>query len=383
MEQVIVVNDDHDAKWLRRKRKPVSGQLPASKVRMIDLFSGCGGISLGIEAACSELNIQLEPVLAWDIFEAATQVYERNFPGVSIRSEPIENIIDGERGMPPTENEQAFIKQIGEIHLIVGGPPCQGNSNLNNHTRGTDDRNLLYLRMARMIEILSPTYAIIENVAGVRRAQQDVVSETNDWLESIGYSTVEGLINGQNVGVAQMRKRHFTIASKSNELVMEDFQQRKGLDPRPISWAIHDLLDVYDEDDVLNSASKAKGVNQSRMNYLIENEIHNLPSELRPKCHQKYEEHGPTGNTYPAVYGRMYWDRPAPTITTGYSCNGRGRFVHPKLPRCLTVREAARVQSFPDYFDFSGQKRTSLNRMIGNAVPPLMAKHITLALLGP
>ena len=77
-------------------------------------------------------------------------------PGLKLesRSEPIETVIDGERGQPPTESERKFMDSVGEINLIVGGPLCQGNSNLNNHTRGTDERNLLYLRMARMIEIL-------------------------------------------------------------------------------------------------------------------------------------------------------------------------------------------------------------------------------------
>lgn len=372
---------ESDWKWLRRKRRPGLRTLPTRTVRMIDLFSGCGGISLGVQAACLDLDIHLEAVLAWDIFKEATDVYAKNFSEVEIRSEPIETVIDGQRGEPPTERELEFMKTVGPINLIVGGPPCQGNSNLNNHTRGTDDRNLLYLRMARMIEILQPEYAIIENVAGVRRAQQNVVSETKNWLDTIGYSTVEGLINGRHVGVPQMRKRHFSIASRVSTLNLSSFQHREGIEERAISWAIEDLLEVYDEDDVLNSASKAKAVNQGRMDYLIEYDAYDLPSELRPKCHQKYDEHGPSGNTYPAVYGRMYWDRPAPTITTGYSCNGRGRFTHPKLARCLTVREAARVQSFPDFFDFRNQKRTNLNKMLGNAVPPLMAKHIASILL--
>ena len=381
MESVQRPVMDQDWRWLRRKRRPGLRSLPQRTVRMIDLFSGCGGISLGVQAACLDLNIHLQPVIAWDIFTAATEVYAKNFTGVEIRSEPIETVIDGERGQPPTESERKFMESVGEINLIVGGPPCQGNSNLNNHTRGTDERNLLYLRMARMIEILKPEYAIIENVAGVRRAQQNVVSETKNWLETVGYSTVEGLINGRHVGVPQMRKRHFSIASRVSTLNLSSFQHREGIEERPISWAIEDLLEVYDENDVLNSASTAKEENQARMDYLIENDVYNLPSEHRPKCHQKYDEHGPSGNTYPAVYGRMYWDRPAPTITTGYSCNGRGRFTHPKLARCLTVREAARVQSFPDFFDFRNQKRTNLNKMLGNAVPPLMAKHIASVLL--
>lgn len=371
---------DSDKRWLTSSAKEETKR-GAATLRMIDLFSGCGGITAGVDAACTEMGIKLEPVIAWDIFKHATDVFQGNYPDVEIYSMPIESIIDGERGDPPTKSEQAFLEKIGEINLIVGGPPCQGNSNLNNHTRGTDPRNLLYLRMARMIEIIKPKYAIIENVAGVRRAKQNVVQETGNWLESIGYSVVEGLIDGEKIGVPQTRKRHFTIASTESSLKLETFQER-DVPERDIAWAIEDLLDAVDPNDVFNSPSAANETNIARMNYLFENDVHDLPSELRPKCHQNYAKHGPSGNTYPAMYGRMYWNKPSPTITTGYSCNGRGRFVHPKKPRCLTPHEAARVQTFPDYFSFGNcTNRTSLNRMLGNAVPPLMAKHITTNLL--
>lgn len=372
---------DSDKRWLTSHRKAKIKQ-GSAKLRMIDLFSGCGGITAGVEAACIELGIQLEPVIAWDIFKHASDVFQGNYPGVEVYSMPIESIVDGKRGEPPTKSEQDFLKKIGDINLIVGGPPCQGNSNLNNHTRGTDPRNLLYLRMARMIEIIKPKYAIIENVAGVRRAKQNVVQETGDWLESIGYSVVEGLIDGEKIGVPQTRKRHFTIASTESLLKLDTFQER-DVPERNIAWAIEDLLDAINPNDVFNSPSTANETNLKRMNFLIENGVYDLPPELRPKCHQNYAKHGPSGNTYPAMYGRMYWNKPSPTITTGYSCNGRGRFVHPLKPRCLTPHEAARVQTFPDYFSFDYCKnRTSLNRMLGNAVPPLMAKHIAELLLG-
>lgn len=376
---------DADYLWLRKKNRPRLSKEPKKTLRMIDLFAGCGGITVGIDAACSELGVKLETILAWDIFEEATTVYKENFPETTVRNDDIAEIIDGNRGDDATSQEKLFLSEVGEINLVVGGPPCQGNSNLNNHTRGTDERNLLYLRMARIIELTQPEYAIIENVAGVRRAIQNVVSETHAWLESMGYSVVEGLIDGEKIGVPQTRKRHFTIASKkSSSLKLADFQTSLHAEkPRPISWAIQDLVDkAYSEDDIFNNASKANEVNQARMRYLHEHNIHDLPSSERPKCHQKYSEHGPTGNTYPAMYGRMYWDKPSPTITTGYSCNGRGRFVHPKKPRCLTPHEAARVQTFPDYFKFNCKNRTKINRMLGNAVPPLMAKHIFQNLVG-
>jgi len=376
---------DTDYLWLRKPIRPKLAKQAGKTIRMMDLFSGCGGITAGIDAACFELNIRLDTVLAWDIFSEATDVYKRNYPETTILNDDISQIINGERGEPHTKEEKAFLAEIGDINLVVGGPPCQGNSNLNNHTRGTDERNLLYLRMARVIEITQPEYAIIENVAGVRRAAQNVVSETNTWLKSMGYCVVEGLVDGEKIGVPQTRKRHFTIASKPNQsLKIDDFQtSQHAKSPRAISWAIQDLVDKeYPTNDMFNNASNANTVNKARMQYLHDKDLHNLPPSERPKCHQKYSEHGPSGNTYPAMYGRMYWDKPSPTITTGYSCNGRGRFVHPKKPRCLTPHEAARVQTFPDYFEFNCNNRTKINRMLGNAVPPLMAKHIGLILLG-
>ena len=119
----------------------------------------------------------------------------------------------------------------------------------------------------------------------------------------------------------------------------------------------------------------ATPVNQRRMDYLIDNDIHDLPNSERPPCQQG-------DHTYPAVYGRMHWDLPSPTLTTGFGCNGRGRFTHPLEARVLTPHEAARVQTFPDFFDLTLiDKRTDLHDLIGNAVPPLMAKHILSKLL--
>ena len=97
-----------------------------------------------------------------------------------------------------------------------------------------------------------------------------------------------------------------------------------------------------------------------------------LPNHRRPPCHQEK-------NTYPAVYGRMYAELPAPTITTGFGSTGQGRFVHPHRKRSLTPHEAARVQTFPDFFDFSSENgRVSLQTLIGNAVPPFLGSHIAL-----
>ena len=112
-----------------------------------------------------------------------------------------------------------------------------------------------------------------------------------------------------------------------------------------------------------------------RMQWLLANDEHDLPNHLRPRCHQD-------GHTYKSMYGRLRWEEPAQTITSGFSSIGQGRYMHPERLRALTAHEAARIQGFPDYFDFSAAvTRRALTTMIGNAVPPELGRHIFEALL--
>ena len=150
---------------------------------------------------------------------------------------------------------------------------------------------------------------------------------------------------------------------------------------RSVGWVIEDLQNRKAPSDALfYKTPKATKVNQDRMDWFFEAEEgemprYNLPNHLRPKCQQG-------DHTYPAVYGRMNWDDPAPTLTTGFGCNGRGRFTHPLEARVLSPHEAARIQTFPDFYDFTMiNKRTNMHDLLGNAVPPLMAKHILSKLI--
>lgn len=120
--------------------------------------------------------------------------------------------------------------------------------------------------------------------------------------------------------------------------------------------------------------------NQRRVNFLFDEDVYNLPNEIRPDCHKD-------GTTYGAVYGRMHWDRPAPTITGGFLSPGRGRFTHPRLRRVLTPIEASRVQGFPDWFRMAGPtgqdpSRSELSKWIGDAVPPILGYTAVMAAMG-
>ena len=106
-------------------------------LRGADIFSGCGGITMGLWEACRQAGYELEMAMACDLFPAAKKSYVHNFKPKHFLNQPIEQYVDGELGTSPTEAEVALMEQLGEVNVVVGGPPCQGNSNLNNHTRGT------------------------------------------------------------------------------------------------------------------------------------------------------------------------------------------------------------------------------------------------------
>lgn len=367
-------NDDYFRRWLQCKKKP-SGKTTHGEIRVVDLFCGCGGLSLGIEEACRALEYKFTPVLGADMATAALDLYKKNFAPQYALSDPIEEHIDSDIGCPLSEKEKHFVDMVGRVDILIGGPPCQGNSDLNNHTRRNDPRNLLYLRMIRCAELLSPKYILIENVPGVQHDKHNVVDIAKSELTKMGYNVDSGVIHMSEIGVPQKRKRFFLIASKHKKVSLSNAIQQHLADEKSIGWAIEDLLDVQ-TDSVFDTPANSSVTNKKRIDYLFDHDIYDLPNSERPDCH-RLKKH-----SYTSVYGRMYWDIPAPTITGGFGSNGQGRFVHPKKRRTITPHEAARIQFFPDYFDFSGVKRRELQQIIGNAVPSKASYIVGIEFLG-
>jgi DNA (cytosine-5)-methyltransferase 1 len=366
----------YDYEYLRKKkRKP--NRSNGYPLRLVDLFSGCGGLTLGIMDACATMGVDLHPVAAVDIDESALQVYKHNFPSASTFKRDIRRILDGEIGSKPTKAENQFLNSIGKVNLLLAGPPCQGHSDLNNHTRRNDERNILYERVARFVEIATPAYVMIENIPAAVHGKQGVVKRTLESIASSGYNIESDIIRLDDIGVPQRRKRHVVIASKSPiPSLKEIIKKHKVSKPRSVKWAIGDLEDEP-QVRMYSRPSNYTRVNRMRINYLHDNDILDLPNKLRPPCH-KLKNH-----TYRSMYGRMEYDKPSQTITSGFSSPGQGRFIHPSKRRTITPHEAARLQFFPDNFDFSLVKtKKALATMIGNAVPMKMSYILALELLG-
>lgn len=363
-----------DDAWLRR----ASPNPPtAEAVTIADLFSGCGGLSVGAAEAARAVGKRAVHVLALDNNEAALQVYSDNFHEADVHHGDIFELLDGQLGEAPTRCERKLGARLEGLTLAMGGPPCQGHSDLNNHTRRDDPKNQLYLRMIRFVEVVRPEHVLVENVPGVAHDRAGVVEVARRTLGQLGYQVSTAVINASAVGAAQARRRHLLLATRNVRPLAEvrGISDAFAAPPRAVLEVIGDI-DVEPSRGAFGTPATHSQVNRARIAYLFKHDLHDLPDEQRPDCHRLRP------HSYKAVYGRMYPDRPAPTITAGFGSTGQGRFVHPRLPRTLTPHEAARLQGFPDWFRFDVvQGRRALQAMIGNAVPSKLAYAAVASLL--
>jgi len=340
---------------------------------MVDLFAGCGGLSVGVREACRALHAGSE-WLGVDTDWSAADVYQANLPDSEFEVADVASLFDGDLGSRRTPRETRARRRIGAVDVLVGGPPCQGHSAFNNRTRHSDRRNDLYLRMVRAAQILEPQSVLIENVPGAARDRNGVVQRTMAALSGMGYEVASAVVDAAEIGVAQRRKRLIVVASR-HRVDLESAMARHRTPARSLRWAMGDVEDIASA-GILDEPAASAPATRRRIDYLFDHRLFDLPDEQRPACHAK------GGHSYRSIYGRLRWNEPAQTLTTGFYCMCMGRYVHPSKRRTLTAREAARIQFFPGWFDFgAAQKRGDLARLIGNAVPPKIGYVVGLELL--
>lgn len=362
-----------DYGWLRSASWPQVTE-PRSTLSIADLFCGSGGLSLGAWEAARAMQLELRPSLAIDNDPDAVGVYRDNFePHVSFCA-GIETLVGDTVGAPTSDQERVLQRSLAAIDLLVAGPPCQGHSDLNNHTRRDDPRNALISRVIRFVELFEPRHVVIENVQGIRHDRSGAFQVAQNDLRRLGYQTVDLLLEGSEIGLPQRRRRCFLIASKSTVGCHSRILDLHRSVPKSFDWACRDLEGQHSS-AVFDTSAKVYAENQRRMDFLIENDLYDLPNEERPDCH-RLKKHD-----YQSVYGRLRPDLPTPTITTGFGSPGQGRYTHPRYARTITPHEAARLQFIPDFFVFRLEKRKRLQKLIGNSVPSKLAFAVILDLL--
>lgn len=322
-----------------------------SPLTALDLFSGCGGLTVGLKRA------RFKVLAAVEIDEAAAAAYALNHRKVRLYRADI-------RDLDPLEVAASVGRGPGEIDLIAGCPPCQGFSTLRtmNGSRKVDDpRNALINEFLRFVEVLRPRAVMLENVPAL--ARENLFSDFCTSLVAMGYSLDWSVLNVADYGVPQRRRRVIVLASRvAHAVLAEGAKERRtvraaigALRPAGLSGdPVHDMPERRSEKvrELIASIPRDGG---SRTD---------LPKEKQLPCHQRTDG-------FKDVYGRMRWDAVAPTITSGCFNPSKGRFLHPSEDRCITLREAALLQTFPARYRFPlsvGKQKIAL--LIGNALPP-------------
>lgn len=380
---------DEAAFWqsILRGERSVGDEAP-KPLRVVDAFCGSGGLGLGVSLAAEAIGRKVDFAAIVDTDATAVQIHRHNLGARKHLAASVASLVDfhvvdtGEAahfGYDP-EIVHADLRRVGTVDMFIAGPPCQGHSNLNNHTRRQDPRNDLYVTAVALGVAIGAEILLLENVPTVQNSHSDVVATAAGLLKSCGYGVSMAVLKADELGAAQRRQRHFLLAVKGRAVESDYLAQsgkRLAAPPMPLSWAIGDLVDC-ESVSLLNTAPTPTPVNLARIDYLFENDLYDLPDAQRPDCHKN-------GTTYTAVYGRLHWNRPAPTITTGFGTPGQGRYIHSLRRRVITPQEAARIQGFPDWFDFAPSeiplKRKNLAKWIGDAVHPILGYTAALSAL--
>lgn len=370
--------------------------LISNDLTAVDLFCGAGGISCGLERAGFLV------LAGADNEPAYSQSFKVNFPNAISLAHDLSTIsaaeIMGEIGI-----------KKGSLDLLAGGPPCQGFSkNVPRKNRYLEDpKNQLVASFLRFAEASMPRFILLENVAemqkGFQGAYTDLLLET---LQSkhLGYAVTHCVLDAPDFGIPQRRRRAFFLASRDGEPLAF---------PRPTHSKAVDSLDLFQSEahvsvwEAIGDLPPLEhGEELSPCNYPVEaqnkfqswarqgcEKIHNHAarklqptqlarlSSLEPgQGMRDLPEHLRVKSGYSGAYGRLTKPMIAPTITRWVFHPGSGRFGHPVQPRVITIREAARLQAFPDSFRFAGTY-IQQSHQVGNAVPPLLAEKIGLTLL--
>lgn len=331
------------------------------KYKVIDCFCGAGGLSLGFEQAGFTVEY------AFDLDESAIKTYQKN-PSHHHGPSFVRDIYKVSKQSIETD----LGHELGEIDVVIGGPPCQGFS-VQRRGDNIDPRNQLVLEYVRLLKEIKPKFFIMENVGGILSVRgKPFVKALFENMEAAGYSILQKKLTASDFGVPQDRTRVIIVGELTNG------EKTTFTYPTPIKGpkktVRETILDLMDKDETTvpnHKADKLSAINLKRIQAISEGQGRDsLPEELQLECHKKNN-----GHRHLDTYGRMAWDQPSPTITARFDSFSRGRFGHPVLDRSITLREGARLQTFPDSFEFVGSK-VEVARQIGNAVPPVLAKLV-------
>lgn len=343
-----------------------------NKIKAVDFFCGGGGMSYGMQKA--GINV----LAGIDYEENCKDTYEANIgKGKFIQADVFD--------LKETELQKTLGLQKNDDNLLlIGCSPCQFWSIINTDKKKSEKSKNLLVEFERFVKYFNPGYVVVENVPGVLRKKKESGLESFiDWLETSGYKVHFEIHNTNDYGVPQNRKRFTLVANRisetkifpkkeKNKLVVKDvLGQQNGFNPI--------IAGTKDETDFHHSSPSISNLTLQRIQKVEKDGGNRLgfanDPELQLSCFVGKD------SSFKDTFGRLWWNRPSPTITTKFFSVSNGRFVHPDEDRALSLREGATLQSFPKNYKFYGTSHSAIARLIGNAVPPEYAKRIGQAII--
>jgi len=323
----------------------------------LDLFCGCGGLTVGLKKAGFTV------LGAVDVDLLSLETYRANHPEVTTWKADI-------RELKVADVRRALGLRKGSLDLLAGCPPCQGFSTmrtLNGARRVEDPRNDLLFEFQRFVKVLRPKTVMMENVPGLAKDRR--FGDFCRSMEAMGYKGDYRILDAAEYGVPQRRRRLIYLAGLGETIpfappIRRRLTVRDAIGGLPAAGSSGDPVHDIPERRTRRVVELIKRIPKNGGSRL------DLPPQEQLECHKRCDG-------FSDVYGRMAWDQPAPTITSGCFNPSKGRFLHPDEDRAITMREAALLQGFPRRYKFPcTDNKSAIAWMIGNALPPpFIAAH--------
>lgn len=337
-------------------------------LKAVDFFCGGGGMSYGM------LEAGINVLAGIDNEENCRNTYDANIGENKFIKEDVFDLKeeDLEKRLKLNKNDDDLI--------LIGCSPCQFWSIINTKKeKSTKSANLL-IEFARFVKYFNPGYVVVENVPGVlRKKKESGLEDFIIWLEENNYKVHFEVHNVADYGVPQSRKRFTLIANRVNtEKISPIKKEGKKVTVRDVIGESNGFPKINnghkDNTEFIHTAPTISELNKKRLEKVSKDGGNRLSfandPELQLACFQGKDD------WFVDTFGRLWWDKPSPTITTKFFSISNGRFAHPEEDRALSLREGATLQSFPKHYKFHGKSTSSIARLIGNAVPPKYAKCI-------
>lgn len=343
-----------------------------SRLKAVDFFCSGGGMSFGMQEAGIKILAGI------DVDKSCEATYKANIKGAEFIHADVFDLkeIDLEDRLLLNKNDDNLI--------LIGCSPCQYWSIINtDKTKSQQSKNLL-IEFARFVKYFKPGYVVVENVPGVlRKKEESGLQDFILWLENNNYKVHHAIHNVSDYGVPQNRKRFTLIANRvTGKEIEPEKSTGKRLTVRDVLGANNGFYRIEaghtDKTNFMHSVPNLSEINKKRLKRVKKDGGNRLgfadDSALQLKCFIGRDK------SFKDTFGRMWWDKPSPTITTRFTSISNGRFAHPEEDRAISIREGATLQSFPKNYKFIGNGIGGIAKIIGNAVPPEYAKRIGISI---